>query len=148
MGVILKTKLLEYEKSTFLIDLVEYNGRNQYVRIIQKIHGEQFEHKQEIKINPSVLSDIIKTLNDYHALTSINIPQNKIQEQSKRLAEPEKKSVQERYLKGGVSVSDLAIQFDCTEELIKQILNNNGIEIVSQPICFKNYKQKYRKRYR
>lgn len=38
-----------------------------------------------------------------------------------------------RYFKG-VGINSLAVQFDCTVDIIKQILTNRGIEIVSNEI--------------
>ena len=38
------------------------------------------------------------------------------------------------YLKGGVEIKHLAMQFDCSETIIEQILHNKGIEIVNNEI--------------
>jgi hypothetical protein len=148
MEEILKTTLLEYEKSAFIIDLVKHHSGNQYIRILQTIRDEESEHKRAIKINPSLLSDIVKVLNSYSDL--IPVPKNTQQQKqnetttkvrSNSLTESEKTAIQNRYLKG-VSISDLTLQFDCKAELIEQILNNNGIEIVDNklPKSF-NYKK-------
>lgn len=42
-----------------------------------------------------------------------------------------KKSVIDRYLKG-ISIAGLALQLDCTSQIIQQILFNKGIEVVDQ----------------
>ena len=45
---------------------------------------------------------------------------------------PEKHhAVVQRYLKG-VSIADLALQFNCPHQIIEQILFNKGIEIVKK----------------
>jgi|GEM_PF-715249 len=154
MEEILETTLLEYEKSAFVIDLVVHRNGKQYIRILQTIQDEGSDLKRAIKINPSLLSDIVNVLNFYHDL----IPGIKDKQQPKQnetikklrlksLTETEKKAIQNRYLKG-VPISDLTIQFDCKEELIKQILNNNGIEIVNNKLPastnFKKFKRKRR----
>ena len=40
-------------------------------------------------------------------------------------------SIVEIYLKG-ISIKDLALQFDCSLQILEQILYNKGIEIVDQ----------------
>ncbi len=124
MKQILKTTLLEYDKSTFLIDLVKHDSEKLYVSILQTIQIKgMLPIQQEIKINPSVLADIIATLKNYEK----HIPQKAT---SGRLTEIQKSQIQKRYLKG-ISISDLTIQFDCSKEIIQQILRNNGIEILT-----------------
>jgi ribosome-associated toxin RatA of RatAB toxin-antitoxin module len=154
MEEILKTTLLEYEKSAFVIDLVKHNSGKLYIQILQTIQDEESNHKRAIKINPSLLSDMVAVLNTYKTFvpnikdsgqTIQNETTNKIRPKS--LTETEKSAIQSRYLKG-VSISDLSIQFDCKKELIEQILNNNGIAIVynklpeSKP--FKEFKRRRR----
>lgn len=153
MEEILKTTLLEYEKSAFVIDLVKHNSGNQYIRILQTIHDEESDHKRAIKINPSLVSDIIAVLNSYcKVIPGIkNNLQPNVNETTKNLhsmilSESQKSAIKSRYLKG-VSISDLTTQFDCKQELIEQILNNNGIAIVDNklPDMF-NYKRNKRRR--
>jgi hypothetical protein len=139
MEEILKTTLLEFEKSAFIIDLVKHNSGKQYIRILQTIQDEETNNKRAIKINPSLLSDLLKVLNSYQEL----IPGDKEIKQSKQttsdiattqvrartLKESDKTAIQNRYLKG-VSIADLTIQFDCKAELIEQVLRNSNIAIV------------------
>lgn len=138
MENILKRTLVEYEKSAFLIDLVEHQNGRQYIKIIQTITDEEISNKRIIKINPSLLNDILKTLNLYQSL----IPNKQIEKTtfiSKELNETNKVSIQKRYLKG-ISIPELAIQFDCEPELIEQILRNSNIEIIKD-----NSPQKYKR---
>jgi hypothetical protein len=91
-----------------------------------------------------VLSDIIKVLQNYHA----KIP-NKSGLKNKHITDLEQQKIQEQYLKG-VSIKDLAMQFDQTPELIKMILTNKGIEIVGNKLhrskfWRKNYSRKKKK---
>lgn len=126
MDSILKTVLLEHEKSSFLNDLVKYQDKNLYVRITQTIQiGKQDYLKQEIKINPGLLTEIMEVLSGYQN----EIPQFQVNKKD-GLTEENIRAIQTRYLKG-IEIKDLAIQFNCKEELIKQVLNNRGIKIVS-----------------
>ena len=156
MEEILKTTLLEFEKSAFIIDLVKHDSGRQYIRILQTIQDEETNNKRAIKINPSLLNELLKVLNAYQEL----IPNDKEKQQIKQttrdtetlkirartLTESDKTATQNRYLKG-VSISDLTMQFDCKAELIEQVLRNNDIAIVDNnpPKSF-HYKKYRRKR--
>ncbi len=156
MEEILKTTLLEFEKSTFIIDLVKHSSSKQYIQILQVIQDEETINKRVIKINPTLLSDLLKVLNSYQEL----IPDYKEEQQTQQttsgttitkvrvrtLAESDKTTIQNRYLKG-VSVADLAMQLDCKAELIEQVLRNSNIAIVDNtlPKSFQ-YKKFRRKR--
>lgn len=121
----LKTTLLEYEKSSFLIELVKHQNEQLYISLKQRIYKEGIESSiQEVKINPSLLPDIIAVINDY--LKEIPASQIKFNEELK-------KEIQKRYF-SGVAIKDLALQFGCSVSLIEQLLINNGIEIVSNEI--------------
>src|SRR5690606_132258 len=123
MKKIIETQQLEYDKSGFLIDIVEYNNGTRYVEMVQTIFDSNTE-KKYIKINPSVLSDIIKVLQNNHAKITKNFNW-----QNKHITDSEQIKIQKRYLKG-VSIEDIAMQFDQSTELIEMILRNKGIEIV------------------
>ena len=125
MEEVLKSTLLEYEKSTFLIDIIKHHSGETYINFQQTIDG--FDNKQELKINPSVLSDIISILQIYQK----QIDNNYSIKGKFYFRDDKQKSVVERYLKG-VSIKDLALQFDCNIQIIEQILFNKGIEIVDQ----------------
>ncbi len=152
MEEILQTTLLEYEKSAFVIDLVKHSNGKQYIRILQTIGDEETDHKRAIKINPSLLADIISVLNSYREIIPgikglPRLVENETTEKlrPKTLTESQKTAIRNRYLKG-VSISDLTIQFDCKEELIKQILRNNGIAIVDNKLPPENNYKGRRKR--
>ena len=144
MKTIIETTQLEFDKSDFLIDLVEHENGLLYIEIIQNIIGSKNE-KSSIKINPTVLSDIIKVLQNYHAKIPIRSGLK-----NKHITDIEQQKIQEQYLKG-ISIKDLAMQFDQTPELIKMILRNKGIEIVGNKLpkskfWRKNYSRERRKR--
>ena len=136
MKQILKTTLLEYDKSTFLIDLVQHESEKIYVSILQTIQGkENLKVQQEIKINPSVLGDIINVLQKYQP----QIPQKKTKG---LLSELQQSQIRKKYFKG-ISITELTTQFDCKQELIEQVLRNKGIEIVYDNTT--NFKKSYHK---
>jgi hypothetical protein len=149
MEEILKTTLLEFDKSAFIIDLVKHSNGKQYIRILQTIQDDETTNKRAIKINPSLLSELLKVLNSYQEL----IPdvkekqqnQHKKQVRARTFTESDKTAIQNRYLRG-VSIADLTVQFDCKVELIEQVLRNNNIDIVDHnpPKSFqhKNFRRK------
>ncbi len=155
MEEILKTTLLEFEKSAFIIDLVKHNNGKQYISILQTIREEESNNTRAIKINPSLLSDLLRVLNSYQEL----IPEYKEKKQIKQtasgnttrqirartLTEWDKMAIQNRYLKG-VSIADLTMQFDCKAELIKQVLRNNNIAIVDNNLPKSFYYNKFRRK--
>lgn len=137
----LKTSLLEYEKSTFLIDLIEYKPKLKYVKVTQVIEG--ISQTSEIKINPSILSDIILVLQNFNEDLQSEASEHKSEGY---LSEDKQDAVISRYLKG-INIDDLSLQFDCTKELITQVLLNKNIVIVSNDLPKKQkfYKKKRRR---
>jgi len=138
MKTIIETTQLEFDKSSFLIDLVKHENGLLYIEIVQTIRGTDTIN-QSIKINPTVLSDIVKVLQNYQAKIPYKPDAN-----NKHITDIEQKKIQERYLKG-VTLKDLALQFDQSEELIEMILRNKGIEIVEnelpKPLFVRNKKR-------
>lgn len=140
MKTILETVQLEFHKSDFLIDLVKHSDGLLYIEIVQTIMDSKHGNSS-IKINPTVLSDIIKVLQDYQA----KIPR-KSGLKDKYITDSEQQEIQKRYLKG-VPIKDMAMQFDQNTELIEMVLRNKGIEIVENKIpktkfWTKNYKRR------
>jgi hypothetical protein len=131
MKEVLESVLLEYEKSSFIIDLVKLTDDFQYIEVQQKIHSEDNKPvHQVIKINPSVLDDIIEVLK----LFQLKVPQK--QELIKQsLSEEDKTEIQNRYLKG-VPIKDLTLQFNRSEAFIEKILRNRGITIAPNTIPY------------
>lgn len=137
MKTILETTQLEFDRSDFLIDLVEHETGQLYIEIVQTILDTN-KKSESIKINPSVLSHIIKVLQNYQA----KLPRESILD-VKHITENDQEKIQSSYLKG-VSIKDLAMRFEQTSELIEMILRNKGIEIVEntlpKPKVWHNYK--------
>ena len=153
MEEILKTEMLEFDKSTFLIDLVQLNKGKQFIRITQIINNDLSSDKKIININPSVLSDILKVLKAYQDIIPGGddkrpslIPSLKYSKVNQRpITESAKLEIQNRYLKG-VSIREISIQFNCKVELIEQVLRNNNIEIVENQLPRSFRYKKFRKR--
>lgn len=124
---ILETRQLEFDKSSFLIDLVEHESGALYIEIVQRIHNDKAEG-QKIKINPTILMDVIKVLLDFHE----KVPNRQL-EGVIHFTESDKKKIQDRYLKG-ISMNDLALQFDTTDKIIEMILRNMGLVIISDHV--------------
>lgn len=125
MKEILKTTLLEFDKSTFLIDLVKHDNEKLYISIHQTIQQKDSSLvKQEIKINPSLLDDVLEVLAAYER----EIPQKQLFRKG-ALTKENKKAIESMYLKG-IPLKDIALQFKCSRKLIKQFLTNRGIVIM------------------
>ena len=140
MEEIIKTTLLEHGKSSFLIDLVKHENGKLYVAI-QQIIRDDFENfqTQTIKINPVILVKVIEALTIYKNELPKDIVEKFL---FKTPEEKEDKEIIRRYFKG-VEIEDLALQFDRSANVIKQILSNNRIPIVSNKMP-QNYKYWYR----
>ncbi|HSJ67966.1 MAG TPA: hypothetical protein VK921_09840 [Anditalea sp.] len=132
MKEILDTTHLTFNKSSFIIRLVKHSSGSVYIEIKQEIIDENY-NSQVIKINPFNLTDIIKVLQNYHA----NLPL-KYREKITHIIDSDEQKIQDRYLKG-ISIKDLAMQFDQSEKLIEQILINSGIQIVSNKLPKKRW---------
>ena len=123
MKQILETKLLEYEKSAFLVELVKHSGGKLYIEISQTISDEK-DVTQSIKINPSILDDVLNVLIDFKSKMPV------IKTDTHILSDARQQKIQDWYLKG-VSIKDLAMQMNLKTELIEMVLRNRGIKIVS-----------------
>ena len=95
-----------------------------------------------MKINLSVLTDIISVLKNYQK--EITAPASKLSKSY--FSEDKQESLIKRYFKG-LTIKDLALQFDCSKQIIEQILFNKGIEIVDnkQPTPKKNFRYRRKK---
>ena len=127
MNEILETTYIEFEKSSFLIDIVRHSNGKSFIEINQIIHQDN-SGKNSIRLNPSILNEMIEVLQNY---------KNKIfaeqYENEDSIWEETKNKIQKRYLKG-ISIKELKMQFGYSEKVIKMFLENSGIEIVSTEI--------------
>jgi hypothetical protein len=123
MQTILKTTLLEYDKSAFLIDIVLSKENKKYIQIQQTILNTT--EKQTVLINPLVLTDIITTLQSYKT----ELKKKKDKRSTEEVEDDEQKQIVKLYLKG-VSIKDLSLQKSLSISKIEQILFNKNIEII------------------
>ena len=123
MATIIETTLLECDKSSFLLDLTKHDNGLLFVQITQSVHSVNKE-QQTLKINPSILGDLIRVLKNYEEKIPIKTIKNRT-----FLTEMDKESITNRYFKG-VSIKDIAMQFEQKEEDIIMVLRNKGIEII------------------
>jgi len=127
MKEILETTQLEYDKSSFLIDLVQHDNGQLYIEITQRIHTGQGD-KQTIKINPAVLTDIQEALQTLQA----KLPKRQVGT-PKHLTDTDQSNIVTKYLKG-VTIKDLAMQYDKDIDLIEQVIRNKGLTIVDNEV--------------
>lgn len=140
MKTILNSTQLETPEKGYIIDLIK-QGDDVSVEIIQHVTSNDDGHNS-IKIASSLLSELIKVLDNYHAkLVSETLMS------SSHLSELDKQSILWNYLKG-VPLKNLALQFDQSTELIEMVLRNRGIEVVDNvlPKTFYSRRKKFKKR--
>jgi YesN/AraC family two-component response regulator len=155
MEEIIETILLESEKSTFLLDLIRFDDQKLYVQILQTIHSsEKLSIQQRIKINPKVLIEIIAVLESFRnriehpeSIETLDRNSSRRNLNYKVISENEIQEIQKRYLKG-ISLKDLALQFDCSLFFIEYMLRKRGIEFIENdmPKTFVKRKFRYRRR--
>ena len=140
MKTILESTQLETSEKGYIVDLIKQNN-SVAVEIIQYNASNEAE-QNSINISSSLLLELIKVLENYHA----NMPP-KTAQGSEHLSELDKQSIQRNYLKG-VPLKNLALQFDQSTELIEMVLRNRGIEIVDNalPKTFYSWRKHYRRR--
>jgi hypothetical protein len=141
MKSILESTQLETSEKTYIVDLVQQNN-SIAVEIIQNNVTTSVDEQSRIKIASSLLSELIKTLENYHA----KLPTKPLQI-NEHLSELDKQSIERNYLRG-VPLKNLALQFDQSTELIERVLRNRGIEIVDNalPKTFYSWRKHYRRR--
>jgi len=122
MAEILKSTLLDFDKSFIHINFMMTSSEDKFITVEQTMAGNY--RKQKIKIKATDLPQIISTLQSYQK--ELSDPNSDICKNY--LSKEKQQSVVERYLKG-ISIHDLALQFDCTIEIISAILYSNEIEI-------------------
>lgn len=140
MQEILKSTLLEYEKSTFLIDLIKHHSGVNYIKVRQTIDG--INDSQELKINVSIATDLISVLQNYQN----EIPKQVSKPRKSYFSNDKQQEIVKRYFKG-LTIEVLSLQFNCSIQIIEQILMNKQIPIVDNklPKKFRYFKYKKRK---
>ncbi len=99
----LETTLLEYDKSTFIIDLIRHSSGQMYLAVEQIVHlDNNVNQSQKIKINPSILDDIIEALTNHKKKL---LKDNKTSSSKRYFSSERKEELKKRYFKG-VSIKD------------------------------------------
>jgi len=112
---------LNFENSSIMMVLAEYSTGVIQVEINQTLSKNG--KSQQLILTPPTIKRSIEALEEYQKLIYTLIPkkgklfQNHIK-------------IEERYLRG-VSIPDLAMQFEKPEEAIKNLLISRGIQIVN-----------------
>ena len=124
MKTIIETEQFDYKNSSYIIDLIQYEDYMFTIELIQSKSTKSSLEQSRIVIDPAILSKFIKVLQNFNAKSLLNPGYYK-----KHLSALDEKQIQDSYLKG-VSIKNLALQFDQSKELIEMVLRNRGIEIV------------------
>lgn len=125
MSEILKSTLLDFEKSFFYVNFMISSSGDKFITVEQTFAANY--KKQKIKIKATDLSQMIATLQMYEKEMSdpdSNICKNYLPKEKQQL-------VIKRYFIG-IPVHDLALQFDCPVQTIIAILKSNDIQIEDQ----------------
>ena len=124
MKTIIETEQFDYKNSSYVIDLIQHEDYLFTIEIIQSQSTKSSLEQSRIVIDPAILSKFLKVLQNFNAKTLLNPGYYK-----KHLSALDEKQIQDSYLKG-VSIKNLALQFDQSKELIEMVLRNRSIEIV------------------
>jgi len=124
MSEFLKSTLLNFDKSFIYINFMRSSSGDTYISVEQTMANNY--RKQRIKIDLAALKQIIDTLQYEKELTDLNsdICKNYLSKEKKQL-------VIQRHFKG-ISIPNLALQFDCTIQTIEAILSSYEIESENQ----------------
>ncbi len=124
MKDILRTSLLEYDKSSFLIDLIKHETGNLYVEITQTISFAETS-KKTLKINSKALEDLILVLSGYQ--------EEIVNKKKKQFSEMDQEKMIQFYMKG-LTIKDIAFQFNSEIEEVELELIQLGFDIVSNEL--------------
>jgi len=127
---ILKTEIINTEKSRYNLELVKAANGLLYISISQSIFVNYLDIKESvIKIRPSELDKITEILLSYQSEIKRHYPRKKA------LTDIKKKELINRYLNKCLEIETLAVQFDCSVVEIKQLLFENNIAVTSNSIA-------------
>ncbi|HAI74820.1 MAG TPA: hypothetical protein DCM08_01115 [Microscillaceae bacterium] len=140
----LHTTHLEYDKSSFIVDLIAFEEDKLYVQISQQIFGTN--QQQRLKINPTVLTDLIAVLQQYQQqiAASTQTPQ---ETSPHHFSDKDQATILKRYMKG-IPTEEIALHFNCETAQIEQILHNKGIPLTTntfhppQPKPYKYFRRR------
>lgn len=122
MQEILKSTLLDFEKSFFYINFIKHSSGEKYISIEQTFANDY--KKQKVTVRFSDLQQLITVLENYK---SENFDPDPF-DVSKYFSKEKLQSIVSIYFKG-LSIKDIALQFDCSAEIIEKVLTYKEIEI-------------------
>jgi len=129
MQEILKTEIINTEKSRYNLELIKAANGISYVSITQSVFVTYLDTiESRVRIRPSDLDEIIQILISYQSEIKKNYPRKKA------LTDFRKKELINRYLNKCLEIETLAVQFDCSVTEIKQLLFENSIVVTSNAI--------------
>ena len=120
MQEILKSTLLDFEKSFFYVNFMKHTSGEKYVSIEQTFASNY--KKQRVTLKSSDLEQLITVLENYKNETFTPDPFKPRNYFSKE----KQRSIVKIYLKG-VPINDMALQFGCSPEIIKNTLIHEGV---------------------
>jgi hypothetical protein len=120
MQEILKSTLLDFKKSFFYVNFIKHTSGEKYVSIEQTFASNY--KKQRVTLKSSDLEQLITVLENYKSETFTPDPFKPRNYFSKE----KQRSIVKIYLKG-VPINDIALQFDCSPEIIKNTLIHEGV---------------------
>ncbi len=124
--IIIKSKLLEFEKSSFLIELKRTSKGKKYLQITQTIADGEHSRSSIIKVNPKILNTLLASLLEFNGEVdrAAAIPKDVYGKDLAKL-----KAV---YLKGS-TLESLQLQFpQYSVEDMEAMLRADGVAVVNQ----------------
>jgi len=122
MDELVRSNKLQFEKSNYFIQIYKQDNGYEYIKIIQNIGNDV---KSSILINPNNLDEIVDTLVRFRVEIALN---QKIDDKY-FIKEEDKKPIINTFLKG-ITIKDLSLQFQYKEDVIRDLLVKNEIEII------------------
>lgn len=122
MEEILKSTLIDLEKSFFYINFMKHSSGEKYISIEQTLASNY--KKQKVTLKVSDLTQLITVLENYKNENFTPDPFDA----PKYFSKEKLQSIVSIYFKG-ISIKDIALQFDCSVEIIEKVLTYKEIEI-------------------
>jgi len=122
MQEILKSTLIDLEKSFFYINFMKHSSGEKYISIEQTLANNY--KKQKVTFKFSDLPQLITVLENYKNENFTPEPFDA----RKYFSKEKLQSIVNIYFKG-VSIKNIALKFDCSAEIIEKVLIYKEIEI-------------------
>ena len=122
MQEILKSTLIDFEKSFFYINFMKQSSGEKYISIEQTFASNY--KKQKVTFKFSDLPQLITVLENYKSENFTPDPFNA----RKYFSKEQLKSIVSIYFKN-VPIKNIALQFDCSTEMIEKVLIDQKIAI-------------------